>query len=272
MKNALQKLSPADTAWLKETFSRNRMLFGGWSMDGSGAGGDGGSGGGDGGGAGGGAGAGGDGGGDGGSGGSGGGGSDKGGDQGGDGGKDLGFPKDTPVEQMTVEQAAAYWKHQSKRHEQRNREWKDAAGGKSAAEIKAALDAAEKLRQQNLSDQEKAVEEAAAKGKAEGARTAALAAARMAFEFALGHDSEKNDQSDLIDTLDLSKVVKDDGQIDTAKVRSIVSKLAPGKGGQQDRERDFGGGRRGSGKTRSGGGKAEAERRFGTKTTTTQGA
>lgn len=139
---------------------------------------------------------------------------------------DLGFPKDTPVAEMTDAQQAAYWRHQSRKHEGRATEWTKL--GKTPAEVQQEL---EKLRQQTMTDQEKAVEEAKNTGKAEGARAASLAAARMAFEFALGHDPESNDQSDLIDTLDLSKVVTDTGEIDTAKVRSIAGKLAPaGKG------------------------------------------
>jgi hypothetical protein len=141
-------------------------------------------------------------------------------------GADTGFPKDTPVAEMKPAEQAAYWKHQARRHEDRATEWTKL--GKTPAEVQQEL---EKLRQQTMTDQEKAVTEATQKGKAEGKTEASLKAARMAFEFALGHEPETNDQSDLIDTLDLSKVVTEDGEIDTAKVRSIASKLAPaGKG------------------------------------------
>lgn len=231
MKNtmSLPALSFADAAWLSKTLERNKALFGGWRMDGGDGSGDGGSGG--------------DGGtgGDGGNGGQGGGGSDK------------GFPANTPVAEMTPAQQAAYGKDRSQTHETRNKDLLKITGGKYGDALKADVDELEKLRQQNQTDSEKAVEEAKKAGRAEGARESGLDAARMAFEFALGHDPEKNDQSTLIDTLDLSKVLTDDGKVDTAKVRTVVAQIAPAdKGrGSGKRDADYGGGRRegGDGKT-----------------------
>jgi hypothetical protein len=155
---------------------------------------------------------------------------------------DLGFPKDTPVAEMTAEQQSAYYKHQARKHEDRNREWLAAAGGKTAAEIKAEREELARLRTEKMTDSEKAVEAAKEEGRQAAAREYAPKMARLAFDTALAHVDEEARQV-LIDSLDLTKVITDSGDIDTAKVKTIVGTLAPAdkdKGGQ----RDYGGGRR----------------------------
>lgn len=155
---------------------------------------------------------------------------------------DLGFPKDTPVAEMSFEQQAAYHKHQSRKHEERNREWVDAAGGKTATEIKAERGELETLRQSQLTDSEKALETAKAEGRAEAAAEYAPRMARLAFETALAHVDDESREI-LIDSLDLNKVITDTGNIDTAKVKTIVGTLAPADK-DTGKQRDFGGGRR----------------------------
>jgi hypothetical protein len=155
---------------------------------------------------------------------------------------DPGFPKDTPVAEMTAEQQSAYYKHQARKHEERNREWLAAAGGKTAAEIKAEREELAALRTEKMTESEKAVESAREEGRQAAAREYAPKMARLAFDTALAHVDEDARQV-LIDSLDLTKVITDSGDIDTAKVKTIAGTLAPadkGKGGQ----RDFGGGRR----------------------------
>ena len=187
-----------------------------------------------------------------------------GGDEGGESGK--GFPANTPVHEMTAEQQAAYWKDKSQLHEGRNKDLLKITGGKFGDELKAELSELGTLRDKDKTDSERAIEEAKNTAKAEVRKELGTDAARMAFEFALGHDPEKNDQSDLIDTLDLTKVLTDDGKVDTAKVRAIVNKIAPtgkGKGGTAQ-DADFGAGRRGGQSGKAGiAGTSEADRRFG---------
>jgi len=265
--SALKKITQADRDWLTATFSRNRMIFGGWSMNGGAGGSDGGDGGtgGDNGGSGG-AGDGGDGGtgGD-----NGGGKSDKGGAGGSDddGGKDLGFPKDTPVAEMKPEEQAAYWKHQSRKHETRATEWSKV--GKTPAEVQAEL---ENLRREKMSDSEKAVADAKAEGRAEAASEYGPKMARLAFETALSHVDEDR-RKVLIDNIDLTKVINESGDVDTAKVKKLVDTLAPSGKGGTNQEHDFGGGHRGGTRSGRSGGKAEAQRRFGNQDkTNSQGA
>ena len=158
---------------------------------------------------------------------------------------DRGFPSDTPVKDMTAEQQAAYYKHQSTRHEERNKELLRITGGKYGDALKAELDALESLRDKDRTDTERATEQARQEGRTTARTELSASAARAAFEFALGHDPETNDQSALIDTLDLSKVLSDDGTVDTAKVRAVVKQIAPAdKGTGKQKDPDYGGGRR----------------------------
>lgn len=161
--------------------------------------------------------------------------------------EDLGFPANTPVAEMTLEQQVAYHKHQSRKHETRSKEWQTIAGGKTPDQVKADLAAAEKLRQEQMTDAQRQVEEAKQQTRTATVMEVGANAARVALEFALGHDPEKNDQSSLIDTLDLTKLLTDAGQVDTAKVRALVATIAPsvtGQGNQQQRH-NYGGGSRG---------------------------
>jgi hypothetical protein len=180
------------------------------------------------------------------------GGTDKGADKGGAGDTgDKGFPANTPVVEMTAEQQAAYYKHQATKHETRNKELLQITGGKYGDDLKADLTELGELRQAKMTDGEKAVDEAKRSARTETIREVGADAARAALEFALGHDDENNDQSALIDTLDLSKLLTDDGKVDRAKVRKLVSTIAPSGKGQGDQRHDFGGGSRG-GKTSTG--------------------
>jgi hypothetical protein len=80
---------------------------------------------------------------------------------------DRGFPAGTPVAEMTTEQQVAYWRHYARQHEERA----NARGDYDAVKAKAAeLD---KIREQQMSEQEKAVKAAREAALAEG-RTGAL--------------------------------------------------------------------------------------------------
>lgn len=159
---------------------------------------------------------------------------------------ELGFPPDTPVREMTAEQAAAYHRHHARKHEDRNAELLKITGGKYGDDLKADLDELAELRKSKLTDGEKAVEEAKSTTRSDTAKEFGTDGARAALEIALAHDPENNDQSAVIDTLDLSKLLKDDGKVDTAKVRAVAEKFAPtDKGEGKTTTRDYGGGKRG---------------------------
>ena len=160
--------------------------------------------------------------------------------------KPEGFPANTPVAEMTVEQKAAYWQHQSRKHEERATEYRTAAGGKTAAEIKAELESADTLKREKLSEQERAVEDAKREARESTASEYGTKAVRMAFELAL-RALPKQDRKEFIEDLDLSRFLTDSGDVDTAKVLTRAEKIAPADKGTGRHQFDFGAGKRGDG-------------------------
>lgn len=157
---------------------------------------------------------------------------------------DRGFPADTPVEQMSVEQQAAYWKHQSRTHEGRSKAYRTASGGKTPDELKGIVSEAEEARRNKLTVDEKALEDARNEGRSALLSELGPNAVRSSFDLLLG-DMPQKDKDEHLDVLDLSKFLTDDHQVDTAKVRAAVKRMQPdtGKGNQQ---RDYGQGPRGN--------------------------
>lgn len=187
-----------------------------------------------------------------------------GGDQGGDagaaggsgdsggGGSDKGFPADTPVAEMTDAQQAAYWKHQSRKHEN------TAKARGDYDELRARAAKADELEAAARTEAEKAV--AAARKEAEAETRKALAPGLVRAEFrAAAKGVLSDEQRDaLLEDLDLSKYLTDKGEVDEAKVANKVKAFAPAGNGRAD----LGQGRREAPPQRKGaGGIAEAERR-----------
>lgn len=156
---------------------------------------------------------------------------------------DKGYPSGTPVAEMSAEQQAAYWRDKAQLHEGRNKDLLKITGGKYGDDLRTEFQTLEQLRDQTRTDSERAVEEARTQASATTRTEMGTHAALIAFEFALGHDPETNDQSTLIETLDLTKVLKEDGTVDTAKVRTIAAQIAPAAKGT-GKDADFGAGKR----------------------------
>lgn len=182
-------------------------------------------------------------------------------------GNDLGYPKDTPVAEMNVAQQAAYWKHNSRRHEGR---FKDIVGDKTPEQIKADLAEFAELKKQQLTPAEQALTDQYEKGKAEGISTERKAAATAIFRGALeANGITGDDLTELASTFNVGAFIGDNG-VDTTKITNFAKRFAPAGTGGTQRQRDFGAGRRQSGTPERGaGGKAEAARRFGKQKTTT---
>lgn len=170
-----------------------------------------------------------------------------------------GFPADTPVAEMTDKQAAAYYKHQSRKHEERARSYRSAAGGKDPDELKGIVTEAEEARRGKLTVDEKALEDARKEGERAILADLAPKAVESAFKLLLG-DMPKAEIEAEIELLDLKKFLTEDNQVDTDKVKARVQKIRPDKG-QQEKQRDFGQGRRGSGAPTGGVAAIMAERR-----------
>jgi hypothetical protein len=180
----------------------------------------------------------------------------------GDDGKDLGYPKDTPVAEMTAEQQAAYFKDKSTKEEARRKGLSKAMGGKTAEELAKDLEELEKLRAGQRSESEKALKEVEDRVRAEERSKAGERVVRAALVTALSH-LEKTERDDVISITNLSSFLDEDGELDTDKVQRFVKRVAPSDTDSTKRRRDFGGGQRRDGAAQRGsGGKAEAQRRF----------
>ena len=143
-----------------------------------------------------------------------------------------GFPDNTPVAKMTVEQQANYWKHQARKHEDRVK----AFGGLTPEQLTQLREKAEKhdkLEYDLASDHEKAITDA---------RTAAAAAAAAMFvpqivnaqlDAAAARKGVSGEAlAKALEFVDHEKFLNDDGAIDAAKVQSFVDGIAPAKGTQ----------------------------------------
>lgn len=141
---------------------------------------------------------------------------------GGDGGSSTGYPANTPVVEMTAAEQAAYWKAQSRKHESRVK----ALG--TPDEIKAWKDAAvelDKVRRANMNDTERAVAEAREQATADAARAWAVKLVAAEFRAATAGRVEAAELADVLDTLDLSKFLADDGTVNVDKVNQLAARI-----------------------------------------------
>lgn len=166
-----------------------------------------------------------------------------------DGDGDLGFPKDTPVDDMEPEQRAAYWRHEAKKQQKE----RDAADKRAKAyekfgsveDLQSAADAAEQARQAALGDNERALETARAQARQEGAQEAAqrhlaVAVTGMLIAHTKGaqesFEAAQERVSGAIEFADLTKFIGENGALDAEKVqtfaKSIGSADSDGNGGQ----------------------------------------
>ena len=185
---------------------------------------------------------------------------------------DLGFPKDTPIAEMTAEQQAAYWKHQSRKHEST---WKDLVGDRRVDDVKNDLAEAERIRQEKLTPSEKAIQDAEQRGRQAARQESSTAAAKAILRANLearGIEDTDDDQAltDLVESINVDRFIEN-GDIDTTKISNFAKRFGTAGTAEdpKQRVRNWGAGPRRDGETvRGAGGKAEAKRRFGDKTTT----
>lgn len=174
---------------------------------------------------------------------------------------EAGFPLATPVDKMTPEQQAAYWRTESKKHQRVTDE--------ELETLRNAATELESYKSLSQTDQERAVNEArklAAK-EAEQKLLPRLVAAEFRAAAAGRLDSDR--LNGLIEPLDMSKFLTTKGEVDTDRVAAWVNNAlatAGVAGGTKASFPDLGQGQRGSTSRISGAelGLAEAQRRFGT--------
>lgn len=179
-------------------------------------------------------------------------------------GNDLGFPKDTPVAQMTPQQSSSYWQHQSTKHEGR---YKNLVGDRSFDQARSDFDELDKIRQEQQTPAEQALNTARDEGKAAGIQSERENTAKAVFRGALESQGITGEELDEIaSNFTVASYIGDNG-VDTTKITSFAKKFRP-SGTDNSTPPDFGGGHRRESPsgTRGADGRAEAERRFGKKT------
>lgn len=110
---------------------------------------------------------------------------------------------------------------------------KDADQKAKAAEERAAAAEKElaKLQRQSLSDGERAVEEARAAGAAEVTAAFGARLARAEFDRLAAHRNPEANTAELLEYVDLSRFVGEDGEPDSKAISAAVERLVPEKSG-----------------------------------------
>ena len=178
---------------------------------------------------------------------------------------DLGFPAETPVKDMTVDQQAAYWKHQSRKHEERSKAFGDLTPETLQA-LREKADQHDALERELMSDKDKAI--ASAREDAEAATTAKFAEKLVKAEFksAAAGRLDGDRLNNILAPLDLTKFLDKNGDVDETKVAAYVDSVAPKAAAQQRGPSATGLGRVPQAPTERGAqGRAMAEKRFGKK-------
>lgn len=158
--------------------------------------------------------------------------------------EDLGFPKETPVEQMTPEQASAYWKHQSKVQQKAREDAEKTANAYkkfgTVDELQNAHDAAEQDRQAALSEADRTLEQAKTAAKAEGlAEGGARHLAPAITGWLVAHVKGATESIEeatarvagAIEFADLTKFVGENGALDAAKVQTFAKSIGSADSG-----------------------------------------
>jgi hypothetical protein len=161
----------------------------------------------------------------------------------GTGSTDRGYPENTPLAEMTVEQERNYWKHQSRRHENA---WKARS---DYDELKAKADQYDQLAAASRTEHERALDDARAQARREADEAARRQYGGLMVEAAFARASagrmNEDQLTSLLDGLDRNRFLADDGTVDTDRVTQFIACIAPAQ--QQDGTRrapDMGQGRR----------------------------
>jgi len=132
-----------------------------------------------------------------------------------------GYPADTSVSDMTVEEQVAYWKAQSRKHENTVRARSDYDDLKTKAKERDDLVAA------NATEQERAVAAAKAEGRSEAMRAAGPRLVEAHFMAAAAGRLDEERVKAILEPLNADHFLTDSGDVDTAKVTTYVNGIAP---------------------------------------------
>lgn len=147
--------------------------------------------------------------------------------------KDLGFPKDTPLVEMSTEQQLAYWKHHARKHEGTANARADYDQQKADAEKWRKAQEDNKAPDQKILDDAK--REAADAARREEQAKLAPRLVKAEFKAAAAGKLSKELLDAFLEDVNHGVYLKDDGELDTEKIQKRVDALAPA--GTQQRER-----------------------------------
>jgi hypothetical protein len=153
--------------------------------------------------------------------------------------EEYGFPPKTPVEKMTPGQAAAYWKNQATVQTRRNQAMLKITGGKYGKDLQSELEEAARLRKAQMTDQERAIDDAKQEGRREALGETLPEFARTLLGASLAHVEEER-RKVLVSSADVSTLIVD-GKVDADKVATLAKALAPSDTGTK-RDPNYGGG------------------------------
>jgi len=146
-------------------------------------------------------------------------------DSGSDSSSDTGFPPDTALVDMTVDQQLAYYKHQNRQAENKLKAFK----GVTPKQVSQMVSKISELEQAGLSADEKALKEAVEQAAAEATAAARAQWApkyQMAGITALAAQILDDDQlSGWLDGIDPAKFVTEDGEVDKDKVMTNLTAM-----------------------------------------------
>lgn len=151
------------------------------------------------------------------------------------------YPANTPPDQMTDAQRAAYYADQSAKWEGRATKnygiLRDLgiSSPEDAKVIKTKVTQHDALEKELMSDKDKAVADASEKATADADAKYRPMLVETAFRVAIGDRKPKNEVDDFIADLNLSRFLTDDGTVDTAKVLARVDQFTPAKGTTTER-------------------------------------
>lgn len=152
-----------------------------------------------------------------------------------DAGQQLGYPKDTPTAEMTDTQRAAYFRHQSRKQEERNttlQKQLDALG-----DVSELVKLRDTLKGIGLTDDEKTQQDALDQARQEGENIGASKAQAVAvtatirMNLALAGVTDADAIKTSVDTLmgivDVEKLLTDDGTPDEETIAKIIAPYLP---------------------------------------------
>lgn len=146
--------------------------------------------------------------------------------------KDLGYPKDTPIAEMTDKQQAAYWKHHARKHEGTANARADYDDQKALADKWRAHEEA------NKKPEQKVVDQAAEQARLEERRKAAPRIVTAEFKSVAAEEGlAKNLLAVFLEDIDPLKYLDKDGEPDTEKIEKRVKALAENAGTKKKQER-----------------------------------